>query len=228
MDVSRRHFLALGQLLAVAAALPSKIFGAGLLASFGKAGKTKLSSFTMQTFLPLVNSSFPVDTGSTTTTWLTLLSVEDTTQAPATNLVSMAVPPPPQAPPPKLDSFALHFLGTGNTLAQGTYEVEHPALGRFPAQGTYEVEHPALGRFPLFIVPSASGSGRETYTAIFNHILTSQTLPNPPIRRVGTGQSFIQQGGEAPAELNQTPGATGSPAQVERNPRSGASPRIPR
>ncbi len=212
MDVSRRHFLALGQLLAVAAALPSKIFGAGLLASFGKAGKTKLSSFTMQTFLPLVNSSFPVDTGSTTTTWLTLLSVEDTTQAPATNLVSMAVPPPPQAPPPKLDSFALHFLGTGNTLAQGTYEVEHPALGRFP----------------LFIVPSASGSGRETYTAIFNHILTSQTLPHPPIRRVGTGQSFIQQGGEAPAELNQTPGATGSPAQVERNPRSGANPRIPR
>ncbi len=154
MDVTRRHFLAFGQWLAVAAALPSKVFGASLLTSFGKAGKTRLSSFTMQTFVPLVNSSFPVDTGSTTTTWLTLLSVEDTTQAPATNL--------------------------------------------------------------------------ETYTAIFNHILTSQTLPHPPIRRVGTGQSFIQQGGEAPAELNQTPGATGSPAQVERNPRSGANPRIPR
>ncbi len=183
MDVTRRHFLALGQWLAVAAALPSKVFGASLLTSFGKAGKTRLSSFTMQTFLPLVNSSFPVVTGSATRNWLTLLSVEDTTQAPATNLPPMAVPPPPHAPPPKVDSFALHFLGTGDTLAQGTYEVEHPALGRFP----------------LFIVS-----------------------------RVGTGQSFVQQGGDAPAELNQTPGATGSPAQVERNPRSGASPRIPR
>lgn len=212
MDVTRRHFLALGQWLAVAAALPSKIFGASLLTSFGKAGKAKLSSFTMQTFLPLVNSGFPVDTGSATRNWLTLLSVEDTTQTPATNLPPMDVPPPPQAPPPKLDSFALHFLGTGNTLAQGTYEVEHPALGRFP----------------LFIVPSATGSGRETYTAIFNHILTSQTLPHPPIRRVGTGRSFIQQGGQPPAELNQTPGAAVPPAEVERNPRSGASPRIPR
>ena len=77
MDVTRRHFLALGQWLAVAAALPSKVFGASLLTSFGKAGKTRLSSFTMQTFLPLVNSSFPVVTGSATRNWLTLLSVED-------------------------------------------------------------------------------------------------------------------------------------------------------
>src|SRR5260370_38943631 len=118
MDVTRRHFLALGQWLAVAAAMPTKIFGASLLTSLGKAGKAKLSSFTMQTFLPLVNSSFPVVTGSATRNWLTLLSVADTRQTPATNLPPMAVPPPPQEPPPKLASLALTVLGTGAPLAQ--------------------------------------------------------------------------------------------------------------
>src|SRR2546427_12355130 len=114
MDVTRRHFLAFGQWLAVAAALPSKVFGASLLTSFGKAGKTRLSSFTIQTFLPLVNSSFPVVTGSATRNWLTLLSVEDTTQTPATHLPPLAVPPRPHAPAPRRNSLGMTCLGTGN------------------------------------------------------------------------------------------------------------------
>ncbi len=158
MVVSRRSFVALGQWLAVAAALPGKVFGANLFASLGNTGKAPLLAFTKDTFLPLVNSSFAVRSGGVTKTWLTLLSVEDLTRKTSVNGTHSGTATP------HVDSFALHFLGTGDILAQGTHELEHHSLGRFD----------------LFVVPSKAGGGRETYTAIFGHLLGSQPAVHPP------------------------------------------------
>src|SRR5713101_8270339 len=79
MAVSRRHFLGLGRYFLAAVALPKKFVSDKLFSSSGRSETARLSSFSMQTFLPLVNSSFAVHSGSTTSTWLTLLSVEDMT-----------------------------------------------------------------------------------------------------------------------------------------------------
>jgi hypothetical protein len=107
-----------------------------------------------------VSSSFGVRLGSLTTAWLTLLSVEDMNQktpalgAPASfGLNSL------KSRPPVVDTFALHFHGTGEALPQGTYELEHHTLGTFS----------------LFIVPS----GATTYAAVISHILNAPTIPGP-------------------------------------------------
>lgn len=161
MVVSRRSFVALGQWLAVAAALPGKVFGAHLFASVGNTGKATLLAFTKDTFLPLVNSSFAVHAGGVTKTWLTLLSVEDLTRKTSVNGTHSGTA---ANSTPHVDCFALHFLGTGDILAQGTHELQHHSLGRFD----------------LFVVPSKTGGGRETYTAIFGHLLSSQPVLHPP------------------------------------------------
>jgi len=152
MPISRRGFLVAGQTLLAAAAFPTKFFGA----STSEFGSTNLDSWTKGTFEPLVNSSFAVRSGAQTVAWFTLLSVEDM-KAPA----QAAGPKALATPPVFIDTFALQFHGTGETLRQGTYELEHRSLGRFS----------------LFVVPS----GTTTYTAIINH-LKSATPIRPPKR----------------------------------------------
>jgi hypothetical protein len=39
-------------------------------------------------------------------------------------------------------------------------------------QGSYEVEHPALGNLPLFLVPIAGGADGVTYEAVFSRLRT--------------------------------------------------------
>jgi hypothetical protein len=77
----------------------------------------------------------------------------------------MAVAPKAEKiPPPTTDTFALHFQGTGETLLQGTYDLEHNSFGKFS----------------LFIVPS----GISTYTAIISHIQSA--VPIHPPRRINS------------------------------------------
>jgi hypothetical protein len=159
MPVSRRSFLVAGQTLLAAAALPLKFFGAATL-EIGSANTANLASWTKGTFQPLVSSSFAVHSGARTTAWLTLLSVEDmNSKAPAKTapmgLKALGLRQP------TIDTFALHFHGTGEALPQGTYELEHHSLGRFS----------------LFVVPS----GSTTYMAIISHI-ESATLIQAPKR----------------------------------------------
>jgi hypothetical protein len=158
MPVSRRTFLVAGQTLVAAAALPLKFFGAAT--SFGSANTADLASWTKGTFEPLVSSSFAVHSGALITTWFTLLSVED-----------MNLKTPRQAAPmafglrtlgtrqPAINTFALHFHGTGEKLEQGTYELEHHTLGKFS----------------LFVVPS----GTTTYTAVISHIESATPIRAP-------------------------------------------------
>jgi hypothetical protein len=153
MPVSRRRFLVAGQTLLAAAALPMKFFGA-------TATITNMATWTKGTFQPLVNSSFAVLAGSGTAAWLTLLSVEDMNSKPPVKTAPMAFGlKGPKASPAVIDTFALHFYITGETLPQGTYELEHRSLGRFS----------------LFVVPS----GTSTYTAIISHIESAMPIQPP-------------------------------------------------
>jgi hypothetical protein len=159
MPVSRRTFLVAGQTLVAAAALPLKFFGAAT-SQFGSLNAANLALWTKGTFEPLVSSSFAVHSGALVTTWFTLLSVED-----------MNLKTPGQTAPmafglrtlrttqPAINTFALHFHGTGETLRQGTYELEHHTLGKFS----------------LFVVPS----GTTTYTAIISHLESATPIRAP-------------------------------------------------
>ena len=159
MPVSRRSFLVAGQTLLAAAALPLKFFGAATLET-ASANTANLVSWTKGTFQPLVSSSFAVQSGARTTAWFTLLSVEDMNSKTPTKTAPLAFGLKTLSlPPPTVDTFALHFHGTGEALPQGTYELEHHSLGRFS----------------LFIVPS----GTTTYTAIISHIESATPIRAP-------------------------------------------------
>jgi uncharacterized protein DUF6916 len=159
MSVSRRTFLVAGQTLLAAAALPLKFFGSATL-EFGSAKTANLASWTKGTFEPLVSSSFAVHSGARTTAWFTLLSVEDMNSKTLAQTAPMAFGlKPSKAPQPAIDTFVLHFHGTGEALPQGTYELEHHALGKFS----------------LFVVPS----GTTTYTAIISHIESTTPIQAP-------------------------------------------------
>jgi len=158
MPVSRRIFIASAQTLLAAAALPMKFFGAASSLSFTP--EANLLTATKATFQPLVNSTFTVGgSGPLTRNWLTLLSVEEMTSAPAPKTTPAAGTKTRATAPTVVDTFALHFYGTGEALAQGTYQLESHKLGTFS----------------LFIVPS----GTSTYTAIISHIQSGVFIPVP-------------------------------------------------
>lgn len=172
MAVSRRNFLVAGQTLLAAAALPMKFFGAAGALNLGSSDVDVLASANRGTFLPLVNSSFAVRSGLLTPAWLTLLSVEDMNPKNPIHARPMAFAQRvPKVAPPALDTFALHFYGTGEKLQQGTYELEHHSLGRFS----------------LFLVPS----GTPTYIAVISHLLGGAPIAGP--KRVNSkGKAGVQ------------------------------------
>jgi hypothetical protein len=167
MSVSRRRFLLAGQTFLAAAALPIKFFGASAASSLGATSNVNLATATKTTFQPLINSSFAVQSGSQTTAWLTLLSVEDMNSKSASTSEQMvfglkAAKPAQQT----TDTFALHFYGTGETLKQGTYDLDHHTLGKFQ----------------LFVVPS----GTSAYTAVISHLQSAFPIRAPkPLRPMG-------------------------------------------
>jgi len=169
MVVSRRKFLVAGQTLLASAALPMNFFGAAT-SNVGSSKTANLAALNKESFLPLVNSSFRVHSGSLTRAWFTLLSVQDMNPGAPGRATSAAVlPRKPKSPVPPLDTFALHFYGTGESLPQGTYEFEHPSFGRFS----------------MFVVPS----GKTTYAAIISHLLNAGPIlaPRPVHSKVQGG-----------------------------------------
>lgn len=172
MSVSRRRFLVAGQTFLAAAALPIKFFGASAALSLGASSNANLATATQATFQPLINSSFAVQSGSQTTAWLTLLSVEDLNSKSLATSESMAFGLKAAKPLPQTtDTFALHFHGTGETLKQGTYDLEHHVLGKFQ----------------LFVVPS----GTTTYTAIISHLQSAFPIRAP--RPINPGRPVLSR-----------------------------------
>jgi len=163
MPVSRRIFIASAQTLLAAAALPMKFFGAA--SNLGLPPEANLLTATKATFQPLVNSSFTVGgSGPLTRNWLTLLSVEEMSSAQPAKPTTASASKTRATAPTVVDTFALRFYGTGESLPQGTYELENRKLGTFS----------------LFIVPS----GPSTYTAIISHVQSGASIPAPK-RTVG-------------------------------------------
>lgn len=173
MSVSRRRFLQNSALVAAAAcAAPLRAWndkpenkpGNKPLAESGvfpHAGSTHALS--RQAFEGAVGSAFKVSpvSGNGNAVWMRLLSVTDLPPLRPVDTGAMAVPPPKSTSPTVTTAgFMLSFSGPGLHLKQATYAFEH--------QG--------LGKFALFIVPA--GPGRDVYSALFNHLETTNTKPH--------------------------------------------------
>jgi hypothetical protein len=159
MPVSRRAFLVAGQSLLAAAALPIKFFGSSA-AELASSSSPNMNAWTAATFQPLVSSSFAVRSGSLPSAWLTLLSVESlNASAPAQTAQLAFALKSLKSIQPTVNTFSLRFHLTGESLPQGTYDLEHAALGKFS----------------LFIVPS----GATTYTAVISHLVNGATFTPP-------------------------------------------------
>jgi len=142
MSISRRLFIRIGTLAAIAGGMSMR---PGLVALGQKLGAPQetspLSFYTMATFLQYVNSVF-ILRSSTATVEVTLTSVQDTLPAKASRAGGR-------------ESFILEFRG-------GSAQ---------PRQETYVVEHAALGTFPLFLVPGgADDNGTQGYVATINRL----------------------------------------------------------
>ena len=100
----------------------------------------------------MVNTSFTLQTGPDTRTWLVLASVEDLNKGtPTPSYTSMTFGAQrARTTVPRTDSFALHFSGTGDELPQGTYPVQHATLGSFD----------------LFVVPAGPNACAATFTRL--------------------------------------------------------------
>lgn len=160
MAISRRQFArwTRGALLAAAWPVKTHAFGDGISDSTPVGG-----IYSRDTFQPLVNSSFAFSLDSGQRQWLTLLTLEDMSGT-ATYSAAMAVPPKPvKVPAPQLTTFVLTFLSAGPILPQGTYEVQHPSVGRFS----------------LFVVPA----GNSLYAATFCLINNPAAQAQAPVRR---------------------------------------------
>jgi hypothetical protein len=154
MSISRRKFIRVGTIAAIAAGIPIR---PGLIAlahdvldnADGSPATDPLANYTQSTFAQYVNSIFRLR-GSTTVD-LTLVKVEDTLPAKVSRAGGR-------------ESFALSFRGGSIKLPQDTYIVEHAALGTFR----------------LFLVPSgADENGAQGYVAIINRLpyATKPALP---------------------------------------------------
>ena len=156
MSVSRRNLLRNSILAAIAfTATPFRAWS-GQKNSGKNSGQSNVSNAGWEhldraAFNKVVGSGFKVTpiSGTGNSVWLRLLSVEDLPALVPVDLASMAVPPKQKSPDILLSGFMLIFLGT---------------LAKPLPQGTYEFEHPGLGKFSLLIVPG--GQGEQTYTAV--------------------------------------------------------------
>jgi|HubBroStandDraft_1064217.scaffolds.fasta_scaffold643743_1 hypothetical protein len=162
MSISRRRFVRTATLSALAgAALRSAWAKPGAAAAdetFSPENLVALNGISMQTFERLAGESFTVSSGDRTLGSMTLLSVTAYALPPASpvkgrlltmgTLMRTAVQP--------LSSFSVRFQGSGAVLPQGTYTIANSSIGSMP----------------LLLVPSGPNSSPNTYTAVFNLLMT--------------------------------------------------------
>jgi hypothetical protein len=124
----------------------------------------RLAPFTgisVEKFKPLIGQTFRITASTGTTYSWTLTAVkaaaaEDPAsaklpaQAPIQEWSTQVNRPLPSQP--STNTFTVSFRGSGESLPQDTYTVEHAALGTFP----------------LFLVPGAPAADPPTYSAVFS------------------------------------------------------------
>jgi hypothetical protein len=152
MNISRRRFMKTGMMVAAFAGVPLGLAKASAAPQSNsvKSGKAlnkeqtnRLFYYNKSTFTPYVNSDFRVYLNSSKAVAITLVGIEDFSNAEESLRAAGD------------ECFKLQFDGRSD---------------RAFAQQTYEVEHAALGRFSLFIVPVGmrTGKGEISYEAVFN------------------------------------------------------------
>lgn len=189
MSISRRKFLRGGTLVALAAAVPlnsalavmGQRIGGGNQIDLSPQAADPLANYTKSTFLQYVNSVFRLSGGIYKPVDVTLTDVTDMLAA---NTASE----------PGRECFTLLFRGESTALPQGTYTVDHPALGRFA----------------LFLVPvGANDNGVQGYLATINRLpyKSSINISPPGPKRSGvmtptgnpvTPKTKVSQPGPAP------------------------------
>jgi hypothetical protein len=189
MSITRRKFLRAGTLVALSAAVPLKgallvsgqtrkgskgLPGAGLTS---QSPSDLLGSYSKSAFSSYLNSIFRLHTGYSSVD-VTLVQVDDTEpQAKGTSAGG--------------ECFSLVFVGGSVALSQGTYQVEHPALGSFQ----------------LFLVPGgADRYGAQSYVAIINRLPYTWTLIDvPETKKAKTNSPTTTLQGTKPAETTAPP-----------------------
>lgn len=168
MSISRRKFLRNGSVAALAAAVPLKaalqasaqgrrkeLDGNPVDPSPGDITIGSLSYYTKSAFSAYLNSTFLVQAGSLGAIEVTLTQVSDMASGSGASQAGQ-------------ECFSLLFQNGGDSALR---------------QGTYGVEHSALGGFSLFLVPGgADANGGQSYVAIVNRLAGSPAL------FVGAGQ----------------------------------------
>jgi len=158
MSTTRRRFLQGASLSLLAATIPPLVFAQNSSVTesdtFAPENLTIFNGVSQQTFQPWIGTRFKVSADYKQLGSLMLLSVNEATVSPKAttnrNAIKM-VEQASKASQQSLVSFVLRLQGSGSTLAQGTYTLQHSGLGRFP----------------LFLVPSSEGQTQPTYTAVF-------------------------------------------------------------
>ena len=132
MQLDRRSFLRVATATTVSGFVHLKLTGVALAQAPAPTG----TGLTMASFMPHVNSAFRFAIGGASVT-MVLTRVTDE-----------------RKPGTKGECFSLLFSGPA------------PAA----RQGTYTVDHAALGRFSLFVVPVGRRTGGQDYQAVFNRL----------------------------------------------------------
>ena len=145
MPISRRLFIKLGSIVAIAAGLPigkTVAFAQGKTPPAGgpTTGSTDLlARMSRDEWGKYLHQNFSILLTAKTTWKVELYDVK-------MNQIGLEQ---------GLDNFSLFFRG-----------VHEYAL----TQGTYKFDHPKLGRFELFICPAGTSGGANQYEAIFNRL----------------------------------------------------------
>lgn len=155
MIVSRRGFLAAGSVAALTAALPQVSIAAGLPASdqptyFAIPQESQLSvlhSFTRSAFAEHLGTKFRISQLGGEPVNVELVEVGDAELNHRSSVTRG-----------REDYFSIIFRAPAGVSAQ---------------QGTYTVEHRAMGSFPLFLVPVGMSQDGVTFQAIFNRYIPS-------------------------------------------------------
>jgi hypothetical protein len=197
MSITRRWFLRAGSLVALSAAIPLKsAFGQELRKKqtdrAQEATRDQLANYHKAAFESYLNSIFRLYTGSSVVE-VALIEVKDIGAATAT-----------ARPQPGAESFKLVFKG-------GTKELD---------QGTYQLEHPALGLFRLFLVSGTpDDNGAMSYVAIINRVPYDPTaIPSGTTRPVKPAKPETTAPAKPVAPVKTGPSQTETPSQAKPEP----------
>jgi len=171
MSLSRRQFVYVASLSAVAAAANPSLFGQEEAQAASEAiseeGSGILANLSLKDFQWLVGERFSISSPGRKLGKLTLIEATTVDAIKPSTVSRVASHVAALGHGPAITGFMLRFQGAGGTLPQETYIM---------SQG-------GLGTFPLFLVPEGpGGSNRPTYLAIFTRFVgpapTAQTTPS--------------------------------------------------